>query len=370
MFEEYQELVQLSRLALAGRRQDVQLFIRRVSRRIRKGRPEIADQLDAILAESPTRDSPLRNEAISAVPVDADSRLKLVRPEYPVVLDADPIWTDSALAALDLVVRERSQQQALMREGLSPTRSMLFTGPPGVGKSLAARWLAARLDRPLLTLDLSAVMSSFLGKTGTNVRHVLDYAKNVDCVLFLDELDAVAKRRDDVSEIGELKRLVTVLLQEIDDWPATGLLLAATNHPDLLDPAVWRRFDSIVEFPMPDDEQVAEAVRRFLEPKHAPKHVIRATAFGFRGESFSNIDRDLRRAHREAVLSGMSIDEPIRRIVGWRVKQLPKQERLAVAAALTDAGFSQRQVHEWTGVHRDTIRKLSDGDSKSPRNEG
>jgi hypothetical protein len=111
-----------------------------------------------------------------------------------------------------------------------------------LGDTLAARVLARTLGRPLLILDLAAVMSSFLGRTGGNLRHVLDYAKSIECVLLLDELDAIAKRRDDAGEIGELKRLVTVLIQEIDDWPSSGLLVAATNHPELLDPAIWRRF--------------------------------------------------------------------------------------------------------------------------------
>ena len=94
-------------------------------------------------------------------------------------------------------------------------------------------------------------MSSFLGRTGNNVRNVLDFAKGVSCVFLLDEFDAIAKRRDDAVEVGELKRLVTVLLQEIDQWPASGLLIAATNHYNLLDPAVWRRFELVVGFPMP-----------------------------------------------------------------------------------------------------------------------
>ena len=99
---------------------------------------------------------------------------------------------------------------------MDPTRSALFTGPPGVGKTLAAKWMARELGQPLAILDLSAVMSSFLGRTGSNVRAVLDFARDRRCILLLDEFDAVAKRRDDTSEIGELKRLVTVLLQEID----------------------------------------------------------------------------------------------------------------------------------------------------------
>lgn len=141
---------------------------------------------------------------------------------------------------------------------------MVFTGPPGVGKTLAARWLAVQLHRPLLILDLASVMSSFLGRTGSNLRNVMDYAKSVECVLLLDEFDAIAKRRDDNGEIGELKRLVTVLLQEIDDWPVGGLLVAATNHGSLLDPAAWRRFEVQIDFPLPNREQAILAIHTFL----------------------------------------------------------------------------------------------------------
>ena len=360
MFEEYEELVHLARLALAGRPQDIHMFVRRLAKRLRTIKPEISAQLDALLAQSPTRDSPLRdNNADSpVVPRDADSRLKLLRPEFPVVLDVEPIWADRVRQMLDQVIAERTNQAMLAREGLLPTRSVLLTGNPGVGKSLAARWLANRLGRPLVTLDLSAVMSSFLGKTGSNVRHVLDYAKSIDCVLLLDELDAVAKRRDDATEIGELKRLVTVLLQEIDDWPHTGLLVAATNHPDLLDPAVWRRFEMIIELPMPTSEQVHETVVAALGSRISNLDLIEVVSLVLNGLSFSDVDRELRRVIRQAVVSSEPVEEPLRDFVRSRVSGLTLKKKKVVASCLQNAGFTQRETHEWTGVHRDTIRNM------------
>ena len=256
------------------------------------------------------------------------------------------------------MVAERELEADLLEAGLVPTRSILFTGPPGVGKSLAARWISNRLQRPLLVLDLAAVMSSFLGRTGNNVRHVLDYAKSIECILLLDEFDAVAKRRDDTSEIGELKRLVTVLLQEIDDWPSTGILIAATNHPDLLDPAVWRRFEMVLDFSMPSNDQVVEAVRAFLGPIDAQViPLCNVVALVLRGLSFSEIERELLNARRESVIQREPIESSIERTIKRRMSLLTQEDRIKIAVELGRLGYSQRQAKELTGVHRDTIRK-------------
>jgi SpoVK/Ycf46/Vps4 family AAA+-type ATPase len=256
------------------------------------------------------------------------------------------------------VVDERTRTSILSEEGLLPTRSLLLTGPPGVGKSLAAKWIAHELDLPLVTLDLSAVMSSFLGKTGTNVRHVLDYAKNMPCVLLLDELDSVAKRRDDATEIGELKRLVTVLLQEIDDWPSTGILIAATNHPDLLDPAVWRRFEIIIDFPMPELGQIHQFIERILEDRVPDKKLISVVAHSLLGLSYSEIERDLLRTLKRAVMYRVSFPFALQELVKSRVDGLSAKGRKEIAAMLRGAGHSQRDTSRWTGLHRNTIKKL------------
>jgi SpoVK/Ycf46/Vps4 family AAA+-type ATPase len=259
---------------------------------------------------------------------------------------------------MDQLLAERAYQSALAEQGLTPTKSVLFTGAPGVGKSLMAKWIAHRLQRPLVTLDLSAVMSSFLGKTGANIRHVLDYAKASPCVLFLDELDSVAKRRDDATEIGELKRLVTVLLQEIDEWPASGLLIAATNHPALLDPAIWRRFDLIIDFPMPKAEQVRQAVTSILRVRVPNEDLIEAVSIVLDGYSFSDIGRELNRLIKQSVMVQAPLEDVLREYIRGRMSDLRVEQRKTVASCFLRAGFTQRETHEWTGVHRDTLRKM------------
>ena len=355
---EESDIVQVMRLAAAGNASGSHALLRRLARKYKSSAPTFARAIVETLREGPLR-SASSGVSISQ-PIDADSRLPLVREEDPVVIINEPILDAGIAAALQQITDEHRSRERLLESGLAPTRTALLVGAPGVGKTLAARWIARELGLPLLVLDLSSVMSSFLGRTGGNVRRVLDYARSVPAVLLLDELDAVAKRRDDSTEIGELKRLVTVLLQEIDSWPDGALLLAATNHAELLDPAVWRRFDVVLDFPLPDQEALTQGVMSFLDDPDTDPSAAELIARLYRGETLSRLERDIFRARR---LAAMSEGTPVDALLGFtreRFSRMPPSERgPAAARLLTVSGMSQRAVHEITGVSRDTLRKYA-----------
>jgi len=347
-----QDIVQLARLAVSGDRDRGAYTVRRLARKYRTINPPLAQDLVAVLRTNPTRQVALGE------PVDTETRLSLVREESIPVLDNEPIWDASTAQAMHQLVCEHSHVEDLLTLGLTPTRTALFVGPPGVGKTLAARWIARELGLPLLVLDLSSVMSSFLGKTGVNLRRVLDYAKSRDCVLFLDELDAIAKRRDDITEIGELKRLVNVLLQEIDSWPDGGLLVAATNHSELLDPAVWRRFEIVTEFPRPAREQAYAALAEFLQGDSDAGPILDILATVYSDTSYSDIERLANRARRAAAIRNITLAEALADEAKRQLSSQPSRVRVQFAAQLlATTGLSQRKVSELTGVSRDTLRK-------------
>jgi SpoVK/Ycf46/Vps4 family AAA+-type ATPase len=297
----------------------------------------------------------------ASMPVDNDSRLALIRVFNDLDGLPEPLLPVPLYRQLESIVRERRERDKLSAHGIRPTRSAILVGPPGVGKTLSARWIAAQIGKPLWVLDLTAVMSSLLGKTGNNLRMVFDHAKASQAVLLLDEIDAIAKRRSDESDVGELKRLVTAILQEVDAWPDTGLLLAATNHPELVDPALWRRFDAILTFDQSDASNLAMAILRFLGSDVAAyESFVPLLASALQGKSFSDVERAIAALRRSAVLNGLSPAELVVSLAADHVVHLdqPARQELAIELARANA-MSHNKIMALTGVARDTIRKYA-----------
>lgn len=279
---------------------------------------------------------------------------------HPLVdVDADPDGSGLVLAPgpqsqLQEIVVERDRSAELARAGITPTRSVLLSGPPGVGKTLAAKWLADTLNLPLVSLDLASVVSSYLGSSGRNIKAVLKYAQTGPCVLLLDEFDAVAKRRDDDTDIGELKRIVNVLLVELDKWSEVSLLVAATNHPQLLDPAVGRRFDRHIELDLPTVQEV-RVILGNMGGEALEEDVLDVAAQALTGLSGSAVVRTWELAQRRAILNGTQLSIELIREVLWHDRSSgPERDRLWMLASL-HLGMSARQIAVEAKVSHPTV---------------
>jgi SpoVK/Ycf46/Vps4 family AAA+-type ATPase len=178
----------------------------------------------------------------SRLPVDGESRLALADEETPDYKDWPIVLDDATKVRVDEFVEYVGKVDELEAHGLRMTPSLITYGPPGTGKTQLARYIAGRLQMPLIVARADTLISSYLGSTSKNLRTLFDHIAHRHCILFLDELDAFAKLRDDQQELGELKRVVVSLLQNLDKLDTHTVLLAATNHEHLLDPAIWRRF--------------------------------------------------------------------------------------------------------------------------------
>lgn len=156
------------------------------------------------------------------------------------------------------LVEEQQRADVLRAHGLEPRHRLLLVGPPGNGKTSLAESVAYELALPLLVVRYDAIITSYLGDTATRLRRMFDFVRTEPCVLFFDEFDAIGKERGDTHETGEIKRVVTTLLLQLDDLPSYCVLVGATNHPELLDRATWRRFEIKLELQRPSDEQMIE----------------------------------------------------------------------------------------------------------------
>ncbi|MGN1405533.1 MAG: AAA family ATPase, partial [Erysipelotrichaceae bacterium] len=264
----YEYVAQLIRAALKNDRKNIEAISLMIGKKLKKEDPDISAEIMRIIACTNSGTDVFRSIDLSPVPVDRETRNGLLNLEEPLFVE-DPILVETQMDELNRFILERSLIDKFLEEDIVPPNSILLHGLPGVGKTYISKWLSYKLNMPIVTLDLANSISSYLGRSGQNIKSIFQYVKEQNLILFLDEIDAIAKRRDDASDLGELKRLVNVLLKELESCPVTCIVIGATNHPELLDNAIWRRFDRSIEISLPEEEQRMMLIERGLGKRYS-----------------------------------------------------------------------------------------------------
>jgi SpoVK/Ycf46/Vps4 family AAA+-type ATPase len=216
----------------------------------------------------------------------------------------DIVLPERTRGELVRVLEENRARAALETHGVQPRRRLLFHGPPGCGKTLAAAVIAGEMGLPLMTVRLASLFSRFLGATATQLRSVFQEMPRRPGVYLFDEFDAIGQARGDAQDIGEMRRVVTAFLQFMDADRSASLLIAATNHAELLDRAIFRRFDVVLSFELPTEDALAQLLNLRLPKHRVSEHLFRSLAARAKGLSFADAARACDDAIRTMVLSG------------------------------------------------------------------
>lgn len=335
----------------------------------KEGEPSAAKRVRRALANSKTRQLSFARADFSQVPLDGESRVSLAD-ERVVAPDEVTVFLEPALQEeLDRFLRYMKGADRLESGGVGVAPSLLLYGPPGCGKTEIARLVAARLSLPLITARTDGLISSFLGSTAKNLRRLFEHAMGRPCVLFLDEFDALAKLRDDQRELGELKRVVVSLLQNIDALDNQTVLVAATNHEHLLDPAVWRRFAFKIRVSEPSAASRERLFGHFLGTySTSPKdlQLYGKVSETLTGADIRQISED---AKREAILDNQDAVPSatvLRRIVQCRAplergEQWDLSKALQTTRELNPKVFTYRRLADIYGISPTYAHKLLAG---------
>ena len=309
------EIVKITEAAIANDRRKLLGYLDQLTKKLKKdGDSEAYTALARMAASALTNFSASAGSLVTtsdSLPQDKESRLDLLERSDCNVSNTKVFLSKGLIDKLNDFLALARNTGKLIGKGIDITPSLLLYGPPGVGKSETAKYVSANLGVPLYTVRTDSLVSSYLASTSKNLRMVFDFVKAEPCVLFLDELDAIAKQRDDGHELGELKRVVISLLQNIDSLGAQTVLIAATNHEHLLDPAIWRRFFFKLQLSLPGKEERKEMFKAFLCGYQLGSSFLRRMVNISQGMSGAEIRDACTSAVRQAVLTSSRNISPI-----------------------------------------------------------
>lgn len=358
-------LIDAVRLALAG---DQRSLRQRVRNMLRTGTDPLLSEegrryLQGLLAAEGDL-APLRSDAISETPAAVPPPGEALPIPDSSSEAPSPVLEPSAEEGVLRLIREYEHRHLLEEANLAPTTRVLLCGPPGGGKTMTARFIAHELGIPLMLAEPSRVLTGVMGQSARNLSALMRSAAERPCVLFLDELDAYARRRGETQDIAEPKRLVNTLLLELDRWPAHGLVIGATNHPEILDEAVRRRFEMTIELGFPSEAGrlaiIADVVRR--AGREASLELLRAISVATKGQAGSELVNETISGIRRSIIDDLPVNEALgQQFFAARYRgrgKLPSAARRLAALELFNAGWPPELIAPILDVRPATVTKI------------
>jgi SpoVK/Ycf46/Vps4 family AAA+-type ATPase len=266
------------------------------------GHGKIAHELRALIDEMKAHKQPLKDEKKAVLIAQPRGELSsLLSVSYPKLRLADMILDESVRDRLVRIIKEHRQITKIRSYGLAPRKKLLLVGPPGTGKTMSAAVLAGELGLPLFVVRLDSLITKFMGETAAKLRLIFEAISQSRGVYLFDEFDSIGSQRGLSNDVGEIRRVLNSFLQLIEQDDSDSLLLAATNHPEILDYALFRRFDDVVEYGLPEQEQLVCALQAKLSLFQNSKIDWRKLANSASGLSYADITRACEDAMKEAI---------------------------------------------------------------------
>lgn len=271
----------------------------------RQGHGRLAVQLREVVDEARSRKSVVGKKPVPLAQPKGDLA-SLLSVSYSDTRLSSLVLPAELEQRLNRIVVEQRQHHRLREHGLLPRRKILLIGPPGSGKTMTAAALAGELSLPLFTVLFETLITRFMGETASKLRLVFEAMLSTRGVYFFDEFDAIGARRAERNDVGEIRRVLNSFLQFLEKDDSDSLIVAATNHPELLDPALFRRFDDVIQYGLPDHEIAQRILRTRLATFKTPKVNWQSAAETTNGLSQAEIARAADEAAKRAVLDERS----------------------------------------------------------------
>ncbi|MYC67554.1 MAG: ATP-binding protein [Acidobacteriia bacterium] len=265
----------------------------------RRGHGRLAEELRTLVDRAKSK-----LEAAGPIPIGRPrgELANLLEASYPSARLGQMVLGEGLGDQIRRVIREQRHAGRIVKRGLAPRRKLLLTGPPGTGKTLTASVLAGELGLPLLQVRLDALITKYMGETAAKLRLIFEATARTRGVYFFDEFDAIGSQRGLANDVGEIRRVLNSFLQMIEQDRSHSLVIAATNHPGILDPALFRRFDDILHYELPDRSQIAQVLSARLASEAAKEVHWSSLADDAAGLSYAEVVRAADEVLKDALI--------------------------------------------------------------------